>query len=481
MKKKLILNTLLYTILPKLPTLASFFILPFITPYLTLGDYGRFGLVTACYSAFSLFVVLGQNIVLQNSFFEYHKHYNLVWSRVYGVMTASSVGIAFLLAILFYFFLGRTFSSEFFIVSALFGIALICSPIDTIAQVFYILNEKPLPLVIRSILMGTINALVVFISIRYLKLGYLGWVIGIACNGLFSLLFYLYPICFKKKIYPHFCIKKKHIIEYMKVGLPLLPHTLSIYIFNTSDRLLLSFFNISIKEIGLYSQSYSLGSNGMTLIDGLFSALSRTLQESFRNRTENNRQKLRKLFAMVVFGVGIILFNCALWMKEVFLFLFRKPELQIGYPVAMVIITGYIYFPLYDFAMYPLFIKKKTNLIARISISAALVNLVGNIIFIPIYGYWAALVSTYVSFIFFALSALLFRDTRSDLNWMFPRSILTYSLSVVCILLITIIVWFFKDVYWPYKVVATFFSFLTTFAFSLYLGLFKINKSVRSN
>lgn len=473
MKKKLLVHTLLYTILPKLPTLASFFILPFITPYLTLNDFGKYGLIMAYYAAFTMFVTLGQNVVLQNAFFEYGKNYNLVWNRSYGIMSIGSIMMSIILAVIFFFLLGQSFNAEFIIVTIMFSLALICSPIDTIAQVFYVMKEKPLPLAIRSILMGILNAIIVLVSIKYFSLGYLGWIIGIAANGLFSLLFYIYPICIKNNIYPSFQFKTKHLKEYLRVGLPLLPHNLAVYIFNTSDRLLLSFFKVNVREIGIYSQGYNLGSNGMILINGLFSALGRTLQEAFRNKTELDRQNLRKLLIVIVFGTTIIFFNCALWMKEIFIFLFRKPELQTGYSVAILIIMGYIYFPLYDFAMYPLFIKKKTHLVAKLSICAAIVNLLGNIVFIPIYGFWAALYSSYVSFIVFGLSGLFFIDIKEDLSWLFRKITQVYIVFVLNGILFTILVWYLKDISWTYKIGISIFSSVFTVSTLLYFKVLK--------
>ena len=349
-KKKFFVHTVLYTAAPKLPSIAGFFVLPFITPYLSLKDYGKFGLVIACYSLFLLSTTLGQNVILQNSFFEYKKKFNLVWKRSYGIMLAGSILGAVLLAIILFFLLDKTINKEYLIVTGICMVALICSPIETIAQVYYILREKPYAIALRALIMSLLNILILLITIKYLRLGYIGLVIGFASSSFFSLLFYIYPICIKQHIYPIFFFKKKHAYEYLKIGLPLLPHYLSLSIFNTSDRLLLGFYKVNVVRIGLYSQGYGIGANAMVLINGIFSAITKTLQVSFREKTQENKLRLRIIFASLMAGIGIFFFNIALWMKEIYTFLYRKPELQIGYPVAILVLMAHIFFPLYSFA-----------------------------------------------------------------------------------------------------------------------------------
>ena len=451
MKKKFFLHTVLYTAAPKLPSIAGFFVLPFITPYLSLKDYGNFGLVIACYSLFLLSTNLGQNVVLQNSFFEYKNKFNLVWKRSYGVMLAGSTLGSILLALVLFFLLGKTINKEYLIVTGICVIALICSPIETIAQVYYILRERPYTIALRALIMSLLNILILLLTVKYLRLGYIGLVVGFASSSFFSLLFYIYPICIKQHIYPIFFFKKKHVNEYLKVGLPLLPHYLSLSIFNTSDRLLLGFYKINVARIGLYSQGYGIGANGMVFINGVFSAIAKTLQVSFREKTKENKLRLRIIFISLMVGIGIFFFNIALWMKEIYTFLFRKPELQIGYPVAILVLMAHIFFPLYTFAVYSLFISKQTKLVARITLTAAIINLVLNLIFIPIFNIWAALLTTSFSFMFLSIIVLFLKEVKIQLAWVFPKLNQIYTLYIIYGISITLLVWFLKDSYWYFK------------------------------
>ncbi len=455
MKKKFFLHTILYTVAPKLPTIAAFIVLPITSPYLTLEDYGKFGLVIACYSLFLLSVTLGQRVILQNSFFEYPAKFPLVWKRSYGIMTLGSILGSVLLAGVLYIFLKEGFNKEYFLVTGLCVFALIASPIESLAQVYYTLSERPLTITLRAIIMSVLNIIILIITIKYFRLGFLGLVLGFTSSTFFSLLFYLYPLCIKLKIYPLFFFKKKHFKEYLRVGLPLLPHNLSLAIFNTSDRMLLGFYKVNVSAIGLYSQGYGIGANAMVLLNGIFSAISKTLQLSFRNKTEENKFRLRRIFITLISGVGLMFFNICLWMKEIYMFLFRKPELQTGYPVAIIVLMSHIFFPLYSFGVYSLFITKNTRIVAKITFFSALINVILNLILIPFYGIWASLLTTSLSFIFLSIMVLFIKEVKAYLKWIFRNIVLVYAIFIAYGISLTLFAWLLKDVTWQSKIFIT--------------------------
>jgi len=460
MKKKFFIDTLLYTAAPKLPSMVSFLILPVITPYLSLNDYGKFGMIIACYSLFQLAVTLGQKVILQNSFFEYPNKYNLVWSRSYGIMIIGSILGSLCMAIAFFFLLNKTINTEYLVVTGICAVSLICSPIEAFAQIYYIMRERPYAIILRAIIMSLFNIIILLVTIKYFKLGYIGLVMGFASASFFSLLFYFYPICIKQNIYPLFFFKKKHFYKYLKIGLPLLPHYLSLAIFNTSDRILLGFFKVNISAIGLYSQGYGIGSNAMVFNNGVFSAIGKTLQVSFRNKTQEDKKRIRIIFTFLITGIGILFFNGAIWMKEIYTFLFRKPELQTGYPVAILVLMANIFFPLFNFGVYSLFIISKTKLVAKITMIAAIINVVLNLVFIPFFNIWASLVSTFVSFLFLSVIVLFIKEVKKQLAWVFPRLNQVYTLSIIYGLSLTFLVWFLKDSYWYFKLMISIISVL---------------------
>jgi O-antigen/teichoic acid export membrane protein len=453
-KKKVFRDSLIYTILPKISLIASFLILPLISPYLTLKDYGIYGLLMAYISIFQIVIILGQNILIQNAFFTHKHSYKLVWKRSFGIMIIAGL----ISSIIFYFILRFTLMDElgnnWAVVLVMVSIFLIFSPIDVIVVNYYVLKEKALPYAYGAALTGIICSCCTLILIKYFKLGYMGWIISLPVGVLMSYIYYFRRIFIKEHIVPQLKIKKNFFLKAIRVGLPLTPHQISLYILGISDRLLLQYMRVPIRQIGLYSQGYNLGSQGNIIISGVFQSLTRKLQEAFRSDTEYSRLFIRKMMIFVPLIISVIFFSASLWIKEIFLFLFRKPELREAYPIAIVVLCSYMFWSIYVFFTYPLSIKNKTFSISLISLTAAGVNIIGNIILIPHFGIWAALGVTYFSYMIFGLAGLLNKENRLFLN----RYINVVKLSVFLFTInitLFVIVYLSKDLNFMIKALFT--------------------------
>ncbi|SIO49086.1 oligosaccharide flippase family protein [Chitinophaga niabensis] len=415
-KKKIIKDTLIYTILPKISVFAHLLVMPIISPYLSLNDYGIYGLLVAYLSVWQILITLGQNIVLQNSFFEQRDNYAPTWRSSFGLMILGGVICSLIFTAIIYFTMLDKIGSNWIWVCLMMGFNLILCPIETIAVNYYVLHEKSFPYAICSTIVGCIAVLLNLITIKYLKLGFLGWIIVLPVSTLIMYLYYAKRLFIEEKLYPSFRLKYTVIKESLKVGLPLVPHQLSLYMLGTSNRLLLEYSKTPLAQIGYYSQGYNMAAYSNVLISGIFQSLSRQLQEGFRSETESARVLIRKLIISVTLLITGTLFIACLWMKEAFLFLFRNPELQKAYPATIIIMSAYMYWSVYSFFVYPLSIKKQTFAISKISMLAAAVNLVISIILIPYLGVMAALIATYVSYVIFGFAGLLNKENRDLFN-----------------------------------------------------------------
>jgi O-antigen/teichoic acid export membrane protein len=367
-------------------------------------------------SVFQIVIVLGQNILLQNSFFTHKKNYKLVWKRSFGLMTIAGFISSVIFFIIIRFTMMEELGEHWFSIFVMVGLYLTFSPIDTVVVNYYVLKEKALRFAYGAALSGLITVLVTLITIRYLKIGYLGWIICLPISILVSYLYYFRRIFIEERIFMQLKLKKNFVVTALKIGLPLTPHSLSLYILGISDRLLLQYLRVPINSIGFYSQGYNLGSQGNIVVNGIFQSLTRKMQDGFRNDTDYNRLFIRKLMIFVPLLISVIMFSGSLWAREVFLFLFRKPELRMAYPVTIVVLCSFMFWSIYTFFTFPLTIKNKTFSVSVISLTAAGVNIIGNIIFIPYFGIWAALGVTYFSYMIFGFAGLLNKENREYLN-----------------------------------------------------------------
>ncbi len=453
-KRQLIRDSVIYTFLPKISFLASLFVTPLISKELTLRDFGIYGLITSFTAIFQILIIVGQNIVIQNAFFEYKANYKLVWKRCFGVMYYAAVISAVLFCLVAYFFLKKETGNHLFLVLGLVSIYIILSPIDTIAVNYFVLHQRPLMYSLGALFMGLFTVVINLITIKYYHLGYLGWIIAMPLGYVVLYLVYARDIFIKEKILPVFRIKKKFVLNSLHVGGPMVPHQLSLYVLGTSDRILLDFFRIPTAQIGLYSQGYGLGSYGSLIINGVFQSLARPLQEGLRSDEYEKIVKTRKLILLVPLIIGLLLAICALWLREGYLFLFRKPELQSGYPIAIIVMCSYMFWSIYNFFTTTLSIQKQTKSIAAISIVAAVVNIVANIILIPRFGIWGAVIVTYFAYVIFGFAGLINKRNRTTLSKYVNITKVCFIFLFFNIFLLAV-TFLLKDVFWGYKIIVS--------------------------
>lgn len=449
-KKRVLIDTVIYTVLPKLSFIVALLILPWISPYLTLEDYGIYGLLISYIAIFQIFIGLGQVVLLQNSFFTHKRHYKLVWRRSFALMILAGIISSVIFAVIVKFTIVDKLGSNFIPIVIMVAIYLALTPFDSIVINYYTLKEKALPYALGMGAIGLITATLSLVTIKYFGMGYMGWMISLPITVILTNVYYAKRIFFSERLFPNFKFNKRFLKRALKIGLPLTPHQLSLYILGVSDRLLLEYFKIPIQQIGFYSQGYNIGSQGSVVVNGVFQAFSKKIQEGFRGNDNVHIEFIRKTIIIIPLSISIILFLGSLWAKEIFLFLFRNAELQQAYPVTVVVLSSYMFWSIYSFFTYPLNIKNETFSISKITLVAASFNLVGNIMLIPLYGIWGALGATYVSYIIFGFAGLLNKENRLFLN-KYINIVKISGYFLVANLFLFVLSYFLKDAYFVFK------------------------------
>lgn len=462
--KKIIFQSLIYTVLPKISFVVSIFSLPWISPFLTLRDYGIFGVILSYIIIFQTIISLGQNIVIQNAFFTHKKNYPIVWGRCFGIMIVVSAISSIIFYFVCHFILKNLLGDYSFSVFIFSTIFFLFTPFEVIIQNFYVLNQRPFPYSIGLSISGIVASTISIFLIRYYGFGYLGWVISLSLISLFNFFIFFYNIIYKEKIIPIFYFKKRFFFSAIKTGISLFPHQISLYVLNASDRLLLNYFKIPITNIGFYSQGYSLGSQGNLLVNGVFQSFSRNLQDNFRGDDKKNVVFIRRYLVIIPLVISMILFFISLWLKQAFFILFKNPDLNKSYPIAIIILCSTMYLSVYSFFAYPLSIKNKAFSISKISLLAALINVVGNYIFIPKYGINASLFFTYLSYLILGFAGILSSENRQFLNQYINIYKLCISIFLLNIFLL-FISYSIMEYSFIFKFVATIFFAIGTYVF----------------
>lgn len=184
----------------------------------------------------------------------------------------------------------------------------------------------------------------------------------------------------------------------LPICLPFIPHLLSLTLLNSMDKMMITRI-CGPDQNALYSLAYSCGAVITMLITSLNTAFAPWLGEQLHF---NNFESIKNVSTKYVFMfVGL---TCGIMLVAPELLLIMggnsyKEAIYVMPPVAFGCVCQFIYTMHVNIEQF----KKKTVGMALASISAAVLNYLLNMIFIPKYGYIAAAYTTLASFLWLML------------------------------------------------------------------------------
>ncbi|MCI9246365.1 MAG: oligosaccharide flippase family protein [Clostridia bacterium] len=245
-----------------------------------------------------------------------------------------------------------------------------------------------------------------------------------------------------EKIYKYINIKqfsKELLLKLWKYSFPLIPNEISWWIFNSSDRIIVS-TTLGIGANGILSAAYKFSSVYITI----YNIFNMTWTESAALYIEDKEDKeffsnvintVLKLFASMCLGIiAIMPYAFKLIINEKF------DEAYNHIPILMVaslfnVIVGLIS------AIY--IAKKDTKSVAKTSIMAAIINLVVNLLFIKWIGLYAASISTLVAYLIMAIYRL--HDVKKYIEIKLDKRVM---ITTIAMILLICIIYYQKNWYW---------------------------------
>lgn len=202
--------------------------------------------------------------------------------------------------------------------------------------------------------------------------------------------------------------------EFAFYGFPAAASTIGTWILDGADRYVIGAFR-GTAEVGLYSMGYSIG-NGIILLVGAFMLTATpTLMLAYESENRDITSRLLSQLSRIYFMIGLpAAIGISLLASPVIRLLTTESYYSSFIVVPYVALGSFIY-GLCLLSYTGLQIAKKSHIMARNWFLAGAVNIVLNIIFVPMFGYIAAAVTTLVSYI-----ALLFLNIKSSnryLKW----------------------------------------------------------------
>lgn len=269
-------------------------------------------------------------------------------------------------------------------------------------------KEKAVPFTLLKLagVVLNISGNIVFIVILDMGIAGIFWANLISSALTFLILF---PIILRQFI---FKFDKSIFKDLVSFGLPYVPTGLAVVAMDLIDRFFLERMT-NLEITGIYSAGYKLG-----MFMALFVAAFRFAWHPFflsTSKQENARQVFAKILTYFVLACSTVFLMISFFIDEIvrveiFGFTIYGEAYWPGTAIVPFILISYIFYGVYVNFLVGVYLKKKTAMLPFITGAAAAVNIIGNLVLIPLLGMMGSAVAKVLCF--FTMAALLFYKTR---------------------------------------------------------------------
>ncbi len=393
--KLLVDNFLVYGFANVLNKIIPFLMLPIITRMLTdPSDY-------AIYDLYSLIVSLGFPLVLlgvyDSMFREYFEKDDEKYKNNVAYTALRIVNISSLTVCIIFILLNGVFSKLFFKSSSYSIIIILCAieiSISTTSQMalapMRIQNKRRIYVlsnILTSLLYYAIAIILVYLNYTYFGLIY--------ANIISSFIVLIIVWLYSRRFYANGKFDKKIAIELLKVGLPLMPTMLIIWVFNSMDRIMISNI-IGTSSLGIYA----IGAKVASISTVIYTAFATGWQHfAFTIMKDKDFNKvIGEIWEVAFYFISVIFVSVFLFKDLIFNILFKGAYVQ-GVKVFPYLFLAPLLQILYLILGVQYYVKKKTIYSPIIYSIGAVINLMLNFLLIPKYGIEGAAVATLIGFV----------------------------------------------------------------------------------
>lgn len=406
--KELSKETLIYGVSNIVGRFLNFLLVPFYTHVFAQSQFGEFSLVYAYLSFFNILFIYGMDAAfMKYSSIAQEKRKKTVFST--GILSVLISTTAFSLIL---FLIRDSFRELVKIDVALESIVLFVILIlflDTIALIPFAnlrLENRP----VKFAVIKTGNIIINLVLNIVLIVGYNYGIEAIFISNLaasaFSLAM-LTPEIIRKL---EFKISLPDLKQMLKFALPYLPGSFAAMLVQVIDVPIIELLT-NKETLGLYRANYKIGIVIMLFV----SMFNYAWQPFFLNNAKNADAKelFSKIFTIFLILVSFIWVILSLFVDEIVRyklfgdFTIIEAKYHPGLFIVPVILLAYVFYGAYVNFTAGIYIKEKTKYFPVVTISAAIVNVVVNIIFVPRIGIMGGAIATLLSYIIMAVGLYL--------------------------------------------------------------------------
>lgn len=391
MGKSLKRSFVVYTLSNLLSTGLPFILLPFLTNYLSLEDYGILSNFTGLFTL--LIPVIGVSFVSAYTRQYYRADVDI------ELYTATGINLQAIIAVVIF---GVLLLSESWISSKtgidevyirLVSFYCLVFSISEIVFTEWRIKDKLLMFTVFRVGRTLLEVSLTIIFVIGFDWSYKGRILGIILATSIFFLFIFVKLVKSGSI--KFRIYKIYLIHMLKFGVPLIPHVLGAAFLAYSDKIIVT-DKLGLAANGVYSVAFQVG-----LIIGL-------VQNSFNQAwvpwfydacsrlTDTLKQKIVR--NTYYYYIGLAVMTGLLYLATPYIFLLIGKDFKAGSDLVIWVAIGFLFNGMYKMKVNYLFYMEKTLAIAVTTVIAAGLNIVLNLILIDIYGLLGAAIATAFTF-----------------------------------------------------------------------------------
>lgn len=472
-----------YVIGNTLQKVAVFFLVPVYTKNLSNGEFGVLGTLLSYMLVCILLIDLG----ISSSTVRYYHDYYDNKKRLVTYLNSIYVlrGLSLTIFIILFWVIGpllwplltKNIISYEGNYSLILGI-IACEVIIQFKTAIFQASHKAIPYVIVKIVQTVFQLIAVIIFLVYFDLGITGVFMGIllGCTVVASILVTQILVEYFKNFTG---FNYNDVINNLKYGLPLIPHSITIWIRNASDRMILIQF-VSLSAVGIYHLGFTLGLAIGVIVNSLDLAFAPIYYRILKKNgiTENSKETVRIYATIISTSLAILCFSTILFGNEIIQIL-GGVEYNGAEKISPLIIFSFYIHGLYTIVVKPIFYFKKTKILPVLTITPAIIGIALNLFLIPYFGITIAAWNTVIIFLLTLLvvykysiklfpvkyefriitvSILLFIFSVLNAHYIeYPFSFSTIILKLIVIIILTISIWinYLNDYVRSFKTIIT--------------------------
>jgi O-antigen/teichoic acid export membrane protein len=288
-------------------------------------------------------------------------------------------------------------NTAYFKIIAIYSFIILFQPLEDISQDLIMVQKKAGLYFIHQIIM-IITSSSIILYMLYNDFGVMSVIWGNLYLSLFPFVFFL-PVIIRN-------IKFKFDFEalkpLLKYGYPMIPASISVVLLQMLDHYILKYF-YDVSTVGLYTFGYKFGG----LIGFLIILPVQNILHPMMLELENNESELQKFFSKTLNYIFIIsLIAClilSVFAKEVIILMAQNKDFYPTYQFIPIIAFAYVLYGLSEMTGKGILLSKKTIYMTYSVVSAAILNIILNLILIPYFSVFGAAFATLLSFLYLSI------------------------------------------------------------------------------